>query len=68
LIVAEARRILESIGSEQAVVPDNIIDQEIEKLLQAINTEAAGPVIEAAPDLSDELTRGGNICAAAFLY
>jgi len=40
LIVAEARRILESIGSEQAVVPVSVIDQEIEKLLQAIKTEA----------------------------
>src|SRR6478736_9361715 len=49
LIVAEARRILESIGSEQAVVPDNIIDQEIGKLLQSINTEAAEPAIEAVP-------------------
>ena len=35
LIVAEARRILESIGSEQAVVPGNIIDQEIGKLFSA---------------------------------
>ena len=49
LIVAEARRILESIGSEQAVVPDIIVDQEIGKLLQAINVETVEPAIEAAP-------------------
>jgi ferric-dicitrate binding protein FerR (iron transport regulator) len=49
LIVAEARRILESIGSEQAVVPDNIIDQEIGKLLQAISVEAAESAIETTP-------------------
>src|SRR6478752_4700072 len=48
LIVAEARRILESIGSEQSIVPDNIIDQEISKLLHAINTEAE-PLQELAP-------------------
>ena len=33
LIVAEARRILESIGSEQAVVPPAVIDQEIQKVI-----------------------------------
>lgn len=43
LIVAEARRILESIGCEQAVVPAAVIDQEIDKLLQAINLPAELP-------------------------
>jgi len=46
LIVAEASRILESIGSEQSVVPVAVIDQEIEKLLQAINLQA-GPEAES---------------------
>jgi len=36
LIVAEARKILESVGSEQPVVAPEIIDAEIEKLLLAI--------------------------------
>ncbi|HTL07182.1 MAG TPA: FecR family protein [Chitinophagaceae bacterium] len=36
LIIAEARRVLESIGSEQPAVPAAVIDAEIEKLLQAI--------------------------------
>jgi len=36
LIVAEARKILESVGSEQSAVPSDIIDAEIEKLLLAI--------------------------------
>jgi len=44
LIVAEARRILESIGSEQAVVPPALVDLEIEKLLQAIKLPAETPV------------------------
>jgi len=39
LIVAEARRIVESIGSEQSVIPPAVIDLEIEKVLQAINLQ-----------------------------
>ncbi len=44
LIVAEARRILESIGSEQSLVPAAVIDLEIEKVLQAINLRSQPPV------------------------
>ncbi|MEP6724719.1 MAG: FecR family protein [Bacteroidota bacterium] len=44
LIVAEARRILESIGSEQSVISPAVIDLEIEKLLQAINLHSELPV------------------------
>ncbi|MES1226024.1 MAG: FecR domain-containing protein, partial [Bacteroidota bacterium] len=40
LMVAEARRILESIGSAQSVVAPEVIDIEIERLLQAINTQS----------------------------
>lgn len=45
LVVAEARRILESIGSEQPVVPAPVVDQEIDKLMQAIRLPAE-PVTE----------------------
>jgi transmembrane sensor len=48
LIVAEARRILESIGSEQSAIPPAVIDLEIEKLLQAINLRSKPPV-EVSP-------------------
>jgi transmembrane sensor len=44
LIVAEARKILESIGSEQAVIPPAVIELEIEKVLQAISLHSAPPV------------------------
>jgi ferric-dicitrate binding protein FerR (iron transport regulator) len=40
LIIAEARKILESVGSEQIVVPQQTIDTEIEKLLAAIHLPA----------------------------
>jgi len=45
LIVAEARRILETIHAEQHVISTAVIDQEIEKLLLAINLQAE-PVAE----------------------
>ncbi len=48
LIVAEARRVLESIGDEQPVVPTGVIDSEIEKLLQAIR-HPAETVVEMSP-------------------
>ncbi|MEO5681743.1 MAG: FecR domain-containing protein [Chitinophagaceae bacterium] len=43
LMVAEARRILESIGSEQPVVAPAVIECEIEQVLKAINLHAAPP-------------------------
>ena len=40
LVVAEARRVLETIKAEQPTVPDYIVDQEIGKLLLAIAVKA----------------------------
>ncbi len=48
LIVAEARRILESIGCDQPVVPVAVVDHEIDKLMQAIRLPA-GHTMEAVP-------------------
>lgn len=48
LIVAEARRILESIGSECAVVPGEVVELEITKLMQSINPHAE-PLPERVP-------------------
>lgn len=64
LIVAEARKILESIGSEQAQVPTTVIDREIEKLLQAITPVAEQPA-EPAPVRS--IARVWKYAAAAVL-
>jgi transmembrane sensor len=47
LVVAEARRILESIGADQGFVPPSVIDKEVTRLLLAIgagNETAAAPV------------------------
>lgn len=48
LIVAEARRILESIGSEQSVIPPADIELEIEKVLQTISLRS-GPPFKLSP-------------------
>ena len=62
LIVAEARRILESIGSEQPVVPATVVDQEIEKLLQAIRIPSEQP---AEPVPVRKISRVWKFAAAA---
>ena len=46
LAVAEARRILESIGADEAVLPQPVVDQEISRLLLAIQS---GTVTVPAP-------------------
>jgi transmembrane sensor len=43
LIIAEARKILESVGSEQTIIPQDTIDAEIEKLLAAIRLPNGQP-------------------------
>jgi ferric-dicitrate binding protein FerR (iron transport regulator) len=64
LIIAEARRILESIGSEQAVVAPAVIELEIEKVLQAINLQSELPVEESPVR---RLSRIWKFAAAAIL-
>ena len=64
LIVAEARRILESIGSEQARVPDAVVDREIDKLMQAINLPAELP---PAPAPIRTMVRVWKYAAAAVI-
>ena len=49
MVVAEARRILESIGTEQQAISELEIDNEIVKLMSIIRVQAETPKIQSRP-------------------